>query len=68
VHIMHTQIRASHPELRARDKEGYKKYVVKTVLESALRDFPEEAREVIKIILNSARAWNVYEITIFKQS
>lgn len=32
----------------AMDEDGYKKYVVKTILESALRDFPEEAREVIK--------------------
>jgi predicted transcriptional regulator len=30
------------------DESGYKKYVVKTILESAIRDFPEEAREVIQ--------------------
>ena len=30
------------------DKDSYKKYVVKIILESILRDFPEEAREVIK--------------------
>ena len=35
----------------AMDEEVYKKFVVKTILESALRDFPEEAREVIKSYL-----------------
>jgi len=33
------------------DENGYKKYVVKTILESALRDFPEETIEVIKSYL-----------------
>jgi predicted transcriptional regulator len=32
----------------AMDECGYKKYVVKTILESVIRDFPEEARGVIK--------------------
>lgn len=32
-------------------EDSYKKYVVKTILESALRDFPEEASEVIKSYL-----------------
>ena len=30
------------------DEDGYKKYVVKTILESALRDFPVETREILK--------------------
>ena len=32
----------------AMDEDEYKIYVVKTILESALRDFPEESKEVIK--------------------
>jgi predicted transcriptional regulator len=30
------------------DEGGYKRYVVRTLLESVLRDFPEETREVLK--------------------
>jgi predicted transcriptional regulator len=31
------------------DEEGYKKYVVNTILESVLRDFPKETKEVIQL-------------------
>jgi hypothetical protein len=30
------------------DENSYKRFIMKTILESALRDFPEEAMEVIK--------------------
>jgi predicted transcriptional regulator len=33
------------------DEDGYKKYVVKTILESTLRDFPKEASEVIRLYI-----------------
>jgi hypothetical protein len=29
------------------DEEGYKKYLLRTVIESMMRDFPEETREVL---------------------
>ena len=37
--------------LRARtklDKSGYKKYIVRTLLESVAKDYPKETEEVIK--------------------
>jgi len=30
------------------DEKGYKKYVAKTIIESMMRDFPEETKEVIQ--------------------
>ena len=30
------------------DEKGYKKYVLKTIIESMMRDFPEETREVLE--------------------
>jgi len=30
------------------DEEGYKKYLIKTMIESLMRDFPEETKEVIQ--------------------
>ncbi|TET87473.1 MAG: hypothetical protein E3J46_06300 [Desulfobacteraceae bacterium] len=30
------------------DEEGYKMYIVKTIIESMMRDFPEETKEVLK--------------------
>ena len=30
------------------DEEGYVKYLIKTMVESMMRDFPEEAREVLE--------------------
>ena len=30
------------------DEEGYKKYVLKTIIESMMRDFPDETKEVIQ--------------------
>jgi hypothetical protein len=30
------------------DERGYKKFVLKTVVESLMRDFPEETREALK--------------------
>ena len=30
------------------DEEGYVKYIIKTIVESMMRDFPEETREVLE--------------------
>jgi len=30
------------------DEKGYKKYVTKTIIESMMRDFPEETKEVLE--------------------
>ena len=32
------------------DERGYKKYLLKTVVESLMRDFPEETREALREI------------------
>jgi len=31
------------------DEEGYKKYLIKTMVESLMRDFPEETKEVLSV-------------------
>ena len=31
------------------DEEGYVKYLIKTMVESMMRDFPEETREVLSV-------------------
>jgi len=31
------------------DEEGYKKYLLKTMVESMMRDFPEETKEVLSV-------------------
>jgi len=37
-----------------RNERGYKKYLLKTVVESLLRDFPEETIEALKELRNDA--------------
>ena len=31
------------------DEEGYKKYILKTIIESMMKDFPEETRETLEV-------------------
>ena len=36
------------------DEKGYKKYLLKTVVESLMRDFPEETEEALRELRNDA--------------